>query len=503
MRNPIWNIAAKVFSALSAVLLVLGTLLVSLSNFGYIQNSASGIAALIAATALTLFTLAALNFAHGQSQREMDHAAKAAHLLSNGEPFDETADTELLESLQGISEYLKEKASVANRIAQGDLSLTVIPRTDADVLGHSFQVMIERLRVLVQTKEMRDKLQHSVTKLRDEVAEVSSGDLTVSADTRSETTGEIAVAFNSMTGNFRSLIKKVKDATIQVGTYANAINDTTEQLARGSVVQASQIARTTSAIASMTVQIQEVSENAAHSARVSAESLENARLGTVAARENIEAMESIRKQVQETAKRIKRLGERSQEISQIVALIDDLSDRTSLLALNASLQAAAAGETGSGFALVADEVERLAERSNKLTNQIAELTQGINSETKEAVAAMEETIREVILGSSRADRAGRSLVEIEQVSEKLTELLRSITESARFQAKSSEDISNAMSSISEVTALVESSSNRAAESVRVLVQLSHDLRSSISPFKLPADMPPPRQSAGSVGTMLN
>lgn len=274
---------------------------------------------------------------------------------------------------------------------------------------------------------------------------------------------------------------------MQVAASATAINETTEQLAAGSVAQASQIARTTAAIASMSQQVQDVSRNASLSAEVAAGSLNSARLGTQAARENIDAMRSIRKQVQETAKRIKKLGERAQEIGQITGMIDDLSDRTGLLALNATLQAAA-GNSDSGFAVVAEEIERLAERSNGLTQQISALTQSINSETKAVVASMEETIREVIDGSALADKAGRSFVEIEEVSTNLAELLRSISESARYQAKSSEDLAGAMSGISEVTGLVQNGSKRAAESVRTLVDLSRELRSSVAPFKLPVDL---------------
>jgi twitching motility protein PilJ len=203
--------------------------------------------------------------------------------------------------------------------------------------------------------------------------------------------------------------------------------------------------------------------------------------------DNIRSMATIRTRVQETAKRIKKLGERAQEIGQITELIDDLSDRTGLLALNASLRAAADGNETEGFGLVAEEVERLAERSNRLTMQISHLTQTINLETKEVVASMEETIQEVITGSSLADKAGRSLIDLERIAEQLSGLLNTISSSSEFSVKSSEDIANAMSGISEVTALVQSGSKRAAASVRTLVELSHDLRNAIAPFKLPAE----------------
>jgi twitching motility protein PilJ len=158
-----------------------------------------------------------------------------------------------------------------------------------------------------------------------------------------------------------------------------------------------------------------------------------------------------------------------------------------LLALNASLQASASGEAGKGFGFVAEEVERLAERSNRLTQQIAGLTRTIQVETKEVVASMEETIHEVVVGSTLADKAGSALVEIELVSTRLAELIRSISESAKQQATSAEDISNAMTNISKVTELVNVGSKRAADSVKMLVELSDELRGSVAPFKLPEE----------------
>lgn len=498
MENPLWNLVLRASSLFAVFLLGLGTLLVFATYLGITDNAAAGAITVLFATLLAAFSLVAVNFAHRRLKQEQARAAEVAHRLSQGELFDGDASTELLDSLKNISVYLKEKSAVAERIAAGDLSMSTTPRSDSDKLGRSMQTMVDRLQSLVQTQETRDRLQRSVMKLLDEVSEVAAGDLTVQAETGPEMTGAIADAFNSMTRNLRSLIKQVKDVTMQVGASAEAISETTEQLARGSVAQASQISRTTAAISSMAVQIQEVSSNAALSAEVANESLNSARSGTKAAHDNINAMNCVRRQVQETAKRIKRLGERSQEISQIVALIEDLSDRTSLLALNASLQASAAGKSDTGFAVVAEEVERLAERSNRLTHQISSLTHTINVETKEVVASMEETIHEVIVGSTLADKAGQSLVEIEQVSSKLADLLRSISDSAKYQAKSSEDISNAMSGISEVTDLVQLGSKRAAESVRTLVQLSAELRTSVSPFKLPAELtpikPPPAES---------
>lgn len=488
MENPLWNLILKLSSAASVFLLVTAAVLLVAAETGMTPNRTAGLATLVFGTAVAVFALAATNISDSRSRLRVRIAETAANRLAQGQLLGQGESPELLESLLDVSAYLAERSAHAMRIETGDFSANVQLKSDSDVLGMALQDMTEKLREIVGTEESRGSLQKSVIKLLDEVSEVSAGDLTVQAEVGPEITGEIADAFNSMTRNLRSLIKQVKDVTVQVGSSANAISDTTEQLAHGSIAQASQIARTTSAISGMALEIQEVSKNASLSAQVAADSLNSSRSGMKAANDNINAMNSVRKQVQETAKRIKKLGERSQEIGQIVALIDDLSDRTGLLALNASLQAAAAGESGNGFAVVAEEVERLAERSNRLTQQISTLTQTINIETKEVVASMEETVHEVVVGSTLADKAGQSLIEIEQVSSRLAELLRSISDSAKVQAKSSEDISNSMASISEVTGLVQSGSRRAAESVRVLVQLSGDLRNSVAPFKLPAEM---------------
>ena len=488
METRLWNLILRAASILACVSLLLTIALVGASQLGYTDNHTAGLVTLVFAAALAIATIVLVNLAHSRQTAEMIFAIDAAHRMSQGERFTELADTEMLGSLKAVSDYMDEKVAHMKRIAAGDLSENVAVRSDADHFGDTFQHLLERLRYIIGTQDTRDRLQKSVVKLLDEVSSISDGDLTVQAEVGSEITGEIAEAFNQMTRNLRSLIRQVKDVTMQVASSATAINDTTEQLASGSGAQASQIARTTQAINGMAQQLQDVFRDATVSAEVAASSLNNARTGTNAARNNINAMRSIRMQVQETAKRIKKLGERAQEIGQITGLIDDLSDRTAMLALNASLRASSGTNSGEGFAVVAEEVERLAERSNRLTQQIAGLTQTINLETSEVVASMEETIREVINGSTMADEAGRSLVEIEKVSSQLAELLRTISNSAKFQAKSSEEISNSMTSISEVTALVQNGSKRAADSARTLVELSRELRTSVAPFKLPIDL---------------
>jgi twitching motility protein PilJ len=262
---------------------------------------------------------------------------------------------------------------------------------------------------------------------------------------------------------------------------------TAELLADGSTSQASQIIDSSAALDEMAVSIQQVSENAAMSATVAEQALANAKQGTTAVQNTIQGMQRIRNQVQETAKRIKRLGERSQEIGEIVQLIGDIADRTSILALNASIQAARAGEAGRAFVVVAEEVDRLSERASNATKKIAGLVNTIQSETNEAVTAMEESTREVVQGSRLADQAGQALGEIEGVSARLAELIQSISLASKQQARGSESLSQAMGEISEVTQQTAAGTKQAAVSINNLASLADTLRQSVSTFKLSAN----------------
>ena len=392
-------------------------------------------------------------------------------------------------SFESMTGYLRSMASVSDEIAAGNLHVRVEPRSAEDRFGTAFKNMLDNTLGLVQSREERDRIQQSVMKLLEEVSDVANGDLRVEAEVTADATGAIADAFNYMIAELRQVITNVQRATLEVSSSADQIRSTTENLAAGSAAQARQIADTSLAIDEMAVSIRHVSDNADLSATVADEALSNARRGTHAVENNIAAMGKIRDQVQETSKRMKRLGERSQEIGEFVQLIDDIADRTSLLALNASIQAATAGEAGRGFAVVAEEVERLAERSAGATRQIATLVKAIQSETTAAVAAMEGTTREVVDGSALANDAGRALSEIEIVSQRLASLLGTISEASRRQARGSEDLSRSMTDISGVTQQVAAGSSQAAHSVLNLVALADTLRESVVTFKLPEDAP--------------
>lgn len=388
---------------------------------------------------------------------------------------------------RGLTVQVRHIMDLFGRIGVGEFDARV-EVTSGDELGemsNSLNAMLDNTLDLIQTREQRDSMQSSVVKLLDEVGGVADGDLTVEAEVTSDITGAIADSFNMMIVQLREIIQDVQEATLEVSSSANEIRATTEHLSQGSEAQAAQITGTSSAIEDMASSIQQVSENAATSAQVGEQALVNAQQGILAVQNTMEGMTRIRDQVQETAKRIKRLGESSQEIGDIVQLIGDIADRTSILALNASIQAAMAGDAGQGFAVVAEEVERLAERSTEATKQIDTLIRTIQNETNEAVAAMESTTNEVVEGSLLAEEAGQALSEIGTVSGRLQELIQSISMASQQQARGSEELAHSMVEIAEVTQQTAVGTKQAAVSINTLATLADELRASVSAFKLP------------------
>jgi twitching motility protein PilJ len=238
----------------------------------------------------------------------------------------------------------------------------------------------------------------------------------------------------------------------------------------------------------MAVTIDQVSANAAESAGVAERSVSIAANGAEVVQSTISGMDNIREQIQESSKRIKRLGESSQEIGDIVSLINDIADQTNILALNAAIQASMAGEAGRGFAVVADEVQRLAERSANATKQIEGLVKTIQNDTNEAVVSMEQTTAEVVNGAALAERAGVSLEEIESVSSNLAELIQNISNAARQQAASAGHISTTMNVIQEITVQTSQGTSDAADSIGELAEMAVELQDSVAGFKLPSEV---------------
>ena len=338
-----------------------------------------------------------------------------------------------------------------------------------------------------QAEDTQMRSQEAILRLLDEIQGLSEGDLTSNAIVTEDMTGAIADAFNSAIDELRQLVTTINETSVQVSSAAQQTQATAMHLAEASDHQAQQITAASSAINEMAVSIQEVSKNSDETSKMAQQSVEMANKGGDAVRRTIQGMDGIREQIQETSKRIKRLGESSQEIGDIVELITDIADQTNILSLNAAIQAAMAGEAGRGFAVVADEVQRLAERSTDATKQIEALVKTIQTDTNEAVISMEQSTAGVVNGAKLSENAGEALVEIESVSNRLADLIHSITDSAGQQSNAAANISDTMNVIQEITTQTSAGTNETAASIGNLAELANDLRQSVSGFKLPEE----------------
>ncbi|WP_394004031.1 methyl-accepting chemotaxis protein [Luteimonas sp. WGS1318] len=336
------------------------------------------------------------------------------------------------------------------------------------------------------TMELNNRNQEAIMRLLDEMGSLAEGDLTVKATVTEDMTGAIADSINFAIEQLRSLVQTINDTSVQVASSAQETQATAMHLAEAAEHQAQEINSASDRINEIAVSIDQVSKNSAESADVAQRSVQIATKGAGVVRETIAGMDSIRDQIQETSKRIKRLGESSQEIGSIVELINDISEQTNILALNAAIQAASAGEAGRGFAVVADEVQRLAERATNATRRIETLVQTIQSDTNEAVTSMEQTTSEVVAGARLAEDAGTALGEIESVSTSLADLIQGISSAARQQSSAASNITATMNTIQSITAQTSQGANQTAASIGNLAQLAADLRRSVADFKLPA-----------------
>ncbi len=336
------------------------------------------------------------------------------------------------------------------------------------------------------TKELNDRNQEAIMRLLDEMGSLAEGDLTVKATVTEDMTGAIADSINFAVEQLRTLVATINDTSVQVAASAQETQATAMHLADAAEHQAQEINSATDRINEIATSINQVSRNSADSAEVARRSVQIATNGAGVVRQTIAGMDSIRDQIQETSKRIKRLGESSQEIGSIVELINDISEQTNILALNAAIQAASAGEAGRGFAVVADEVQRLAERSSSATKRIESLVQTIQADTNEAVSSMEQTTSEVVAGARLAEDAGTALGEIEKVSSDLSGLIEGISVAAQEQSNAASNITEAMNTIQSITAQTSQGASQTAESIGNLAQLAADLRRSVADFKLPA-----------------
>ncbi|HET7558216.1 MAG TPA: methyl-accepting chemotaxis protein [Rhodanobacteraceae bacterium] len=347
-------------------------------------------------------------------------------------------------------------------------------------------LVTDQRKRFAQSTELNQRNQEAIMRLLDEMGSLAEGDLTVKTTVSEDITGAIADSVNYAIDELRSLVTTINETSEQVSSSAQETQTTARHLANAAEQQAQQITSATSAINQIVSSMDVVSKDSAESADVAERSVKIASRGAEVVRETISGMDSIRDQIQETSKRIKRLGESSQEIGSIVELINDIAEQTNILALNAAIQAASAGEAGRGFAVVADEVQRLAERASGATKRIETLVQTIQSDTNEAVSSMEQTTTEVVNGARLAEDAGTALGEIETVSNNLAGLIQGISTAAKQQSAAATNITSTMHVIQEITAQTSVGASQTAESIGNLAQLAQDLRRSVADFKLPA-----------------
>ena len=391
----------------------------------------------------------------------------------------------LLTELSELATELRDQS--AARVISPTLAFVLLAAVIAIVVFIGLAVYRESQTRLTKTQSQNDQNQNAILRLLDELADLADGDLTAEATVTEDFTGAIADSINYAIDQMRGLVQAIRGTAVRVATAAQESQSTAMQLADASEHQAQEIAGASAAVNEMAVSIDQVSSNAAESSAVAERSVAIAKKGTDVVQNTIRGMDNIREQIQETSKRIKRLGESSQEIGDIVSLINDIADQTNILSLNAAIQASMAGDAGRGFAVVADEVQRLAERSSAATKQIEALVKTIQSDTNEAVISMEHTTAEVVRGARLAQDAGVALEEIENVSTNLAELIQNISNAARQQSSSASHISNTMNVIQEITSQTSSGTNATAYSIGNLADMAFELRSSVAGFKLPEE----------------
>jgi len=335
-----------------------------------------------------------------------------------------------------------------------------------------------------EAKRVNDANQAAILRLMNELQTVAEGDLTQEATVTEDITGAIADSVNYTVEELRSLVSNVQSTASRVAQTTAEVDATSTELLAASNEQLHEIRQTGQSVVEMAGRINDVSTQAQESARVARQSLQAAESGLAAVQNAIGGMNAIRDQIQETSKRIKRLGESSQEIGEITELISDITEQTNVLALNAAIQAASAGEAGRGFSVVAEEVQRLAERSADATRQISALVKAIQTDTQDAIGAMERSTQGVVEGAKLSDNAGTALTEIDRVSRRVADLIEQISNSASREAGLANEVADNIQHIFAVTEQTGEGTRVTAGQVRELSRMAEELRQSVSRFKI-------------------
>src|SRR6266566_4957805 len=392
-----------------------------------------------------------------------------------------------------ITRPLGEIVRVAEQVGRGDLSHSVRVRSHDEIgqLARTFNDTVTRLRsqVLTETerdeeKRRREDLQKNIAVFLETVTQISQGDLRKRGEITPDVLGNVVDAVNLMVEEIGTLLADVRHAAIRVAGSANDMLGATDQMASGAEKQAREATTVSREVETMSRSVQLVASNAASAATAAGQTLEAATRGEIAVRDSLAGMQRIRGEVQVISKRIKSLGDRSLEISEIVNTIEEIASHTNLLALNAAIEAAGAGESGVRFAVVADEIRKLAERAANATKDIAARIRAVQGETQEAVVAMEEGTREVEAGYKVTIRAEESLKAIAGISRTSAELAQEISASSQQQVRGADGVVRAMRSIADVAVHTEQAVLQTRRTVDDLVKLADELTRSLSRFKL-------------------
>lgn len=401
----------------------------------------------------------------------------------------------LLEATRTLEEQYGKASAAADQyttaiIVFGVLALACLLTLGIQLIRDARAHTEEVRRRELESRERNRRNQDSILKLLDEMSDLAEGDLTAYASVTEDITGAIADAFNYAIDALRHLVARIDHTSEAVAEAAQASRTRAVQVSVASDRQNAEIIKAAATMQHMAESIERVSANAAESSEVAERSVTIANKGARAVRETIDGLDEIRVTIQDTAKRLKRLGESSQEIGSMVGLIDDIADQTNVLALNAAIQASMAGESGRGFAVVADEVQRLAERAGQTTKRIEQLVKTIQVDTVEAIESMEASTTGVVSGALLAQGAGTSLAEIENVSQQLAKLIAAISATSREQAERATAVAKTMSAIRTIATQTRAGANTTAKSVGNLADLAEALKTSVAGFRLPESFDP-------------
>jgi twitching motility protein PilJ len=479
------NFVIKILSALSLVFLVLGSIFVAASYFANETISLVGIAIVLVANILTIISLVGMYFYLLELTGKIKEATFVAEKIARGEIFytsQEKTKNELKIALGRISENFAQRMEIIEKMALGNLDLEVELYSDEDAFGQSLQNAIVKLKPRIQTKKEREEFQKSIQNLLAKTSQIINGDFSVNAAVTNMSLEPVAKAFNSMTKELNDLLAHIKKLSVYFSTSVRRVKEVTTLLEHENDNQIELVSQLTSACANL--QMPKIIEKNNIAVQTSSDCLSATVYSVKAAQESLNSMNSIRLRVQETTKRIKKLGERSQEISQTLDSIADISQKLELLALNLNLQSVSQNEDKKKLALATREAEMLAENFKHLTQQMETLVQTAKSELQEVIVSMEQTIQEVIIGSTFTNRIQQTLSEIEKSSFQINELLEEMSVLMNQSTQATEDINRFTKGFDRASKLMKSNIKQVSSSTNELVSYSNELAALVGDLKV-------------------